>query len=112
MTEELLRNFLKEAKENGQIGLFIWENWSLWDDLSGTLKQGNETYEQCIEELEKGEDIDINLEENKKTIIIAVPTKKAFNSKQSLKKILKRCEKSKLEGPITFIPSNLLSKYY
>lgn len=34
MTEKLLRDSLIEAQGKGEIGLFIWANWRVWDDLA------------------------------------------------------------------------------
>ncbi len=33
MTEKLLRDTLLEAQEKDQLGLLIWANWTVWDDL-------------------------------------------------------------------------------
>ncbi|MCI8640592.1 MAG: hypothetical protein HFJ59_01775 [Clostridia bacterium] len=34
MTEQLLWNAVKEAQEKEQIGLLIWANWTVWDNLA------------------------------------------------------------------------------
>lgn len=48
MTEKLLRDSLTEAKSKGEVGLFIWANWRVWDDLAYEMKQGNKYYDVAI----------------------------------------------------------------
>ena len=44
MTEKLLRNAVKEAQEKKQLGLLIWANWRVWDDLAFDIESGSEHY--------------------------------------------------------------------
>ena len=55
MTEKLLRDSLTEAKSNGEVGLFIWANWRVWDDLAYEMKQGNKYYDVAISKVLKQE---------------------------------------------------------
>lgn len=114
MTEELLREFSKEAIEKGQLGLFIWANWPLWDELAGELREGNEYYDFSLSKLMQGEETAISIGEKNNGIvgIIAVPAEKILFSNKLLKHVLQLCEENNHEGPVTLIPSNILSKYF
>ena len=37
MTEKLLRDVIKEAKEKKQLGIVIWSSWTTWENMG----QGN-----------------------------------------------------------------------
>ena len=51
MTEKMLRNILTEATEKNQIGLFIWANWMVWDDLAFEMKAGNRSYDFALSQI-------------------------------------------------------------
>lgn len=55
MTEKLLRDSLIEAQGKGEIGLFIWANWRVWDDLAFNMKEGDEKYDFAISQVLKQE---------------------------------------------------------
>ena len=60
MTEKLLRDSLTEAKSKGEVGLFIWANWRVWDDLAYEMKQGNKYYDVAISKVLKQEEATIS----------------------------------------------------
>lgn len=60
MTEKLLRDSLIEAQGKGEIGLFIWANWRVWDDLAFNMKEGDEKYDFAISQVLKQEEATIS----------------------------------------------------
>lgn len=114
MTEQILRDSLKEAQEKGQIGLLIWANWTQWDDCATDIRQGNENYDFALSQVKKDEEATITFDWNGLSIpgIWAVSVQKMVSSKKFFKKILELCEKNHQQGPITFIPSNELSECF
>ena len=42
MTEKLLRDVIKEAKEKKQLGIVIWSSWTTWENMG----QGNKEVEE------------------------------------------------------------------
>ena len=60
MTEKLLRDSLIEAQGKGEIGLFIWANWRVWDDLAFEMKEGDEKYDFAISQVLKQEEATIS----------------------------------------------------
>ena len=102
MTEKLLRDSLIEAQGKGEIGLFIWANWRVWDDLAFEMKEGDEKYDFAISTQLCGFDA---------PGVLAVSISKMINSEEFFSHVLKTCEKGNYKGPITFIPSNEISQY-
>ncbi len=113
MTEKLLRDSLTEAKSKGEVGLFIWANWRVWDDLAYEMKQGNKYYDVAISQVLKHEEATISTQlcGFDAPGILAVSVSKMINSEEFLKHVLEICEKGNYKGPITFIPSNEISQY-
>lgn len=108
MTEQLLRNAVKEAQEKEQLGLLIWANWTVWDDLSSYMKQGNEHYDFALSQISKGEEATIQAEWNGLSMpgIIAVSMQKLSSSDEFFAYVLNICKEGHYKGPITLIPSN------
>lgn len=46
MTEKLLRDVIKEAKEKKQLGIVIWSSWTTWENMG----QGNKEVEDLAME--------------------------------------------------------------
>ena len=113
MTEKLLRDSLVEAQSKDEIGLFIWANWSVWDDLAYEMKKGNRYYDLAILQLLKQEESTISTQlcGFNAPGIFAVPVQKMIESEEFFKHVLEMCEKGNYKGPITFIPSNEISQY-
>ena len=112
MTEQLLRNAVKEAQEKYQLGLLIWANWTVWDDLAFDMKQGNEHYDIALSQIVKGEEVTIKAEWNGLSMpgIIAVSVQKLISSSDFFNQVLKVCEEGHYEGPITLVPANQLAE--
>ena len=61
MTEKLLRDSLIEAQGKGEIGLFIWANWRVWDDLAFEYeRRRDEKYDFAISQVLKQEEATIS----------------------------------------------------
>ena len=107
MTEELLREALNKAQENGKIGLFIWASESAKDYLKFYLKE-NENYKKVLDLISKGDELTIyaNYDGVLEPGMIAVSAKKMFLSEKTFKRVFKACEKDDYLGPITFVPLN------
>ena len=108
MTEQLLRNAVKEAQEKEQLGLFIWANWTVWDDLAFDMKQGNGRYDFALSQISKGEESTISTEWNGLSMpgIITVSMQKLSSSDEFFEYVLSICKEEHYKGPITLIPSN------
>lgn len=113
MTEKLLRTVLKNAKEKEQVGLLIWANWTVWDDLSFEMKPGDESYDFALSQVSKGEEVTISVQWNGLSIpgIIAVSVQKLSASEKFFKNVLDKCEEGQYQGPITLIPLNKVSEF-
>lgn len=104
--EEKLRNALKEAQEKAKLGLIIWANWSIWDEIAFVLKPNNEFYDFALSQIEKGEEATVCSSCNGFSMpaFIATSTQKLLSSNEFLKKTLDFCERNHFSGPITLIP--------
>lgn len=116
MTEKLLRDALKEAQEKDQLGLLIWANWTVWDDLGLGLemKPGNESYDFAFSQISKGEEATISAEWCGLSMpgCIAVSVQKLNSSDEFFKYVLNACENGPYKGPITLVPLNEISKSF
>lgn len=112
MTEKLLRDTLLEAQEKDQLGLLIWANWTVWDDLGFEMKPGNESYDFAFSQISKGEEATISVEWNGFSMpgFISVSVQKLNSSTEFFKHVLEACEKGHYEGPITLVPLNEVSE--
>ena len=112
MTEKLLWDSLNEAQKKAQYGLLIWANWHLWDDLASDLQPGNENYDITLSQIVKGEEVTIKAEWNGLSMpgIIAVSVQKLLSSSDFFNQVLKVCEESHYECPITLVPANQLAE--
>lgn len=114
MTEKLLRDALKEAQEKDQLGLLIWANWTVWDDLGFEVELGNESYDFAFYQISKGEEATIPVEWYGLSMpgFIAVSVQKLISSDEFFNHVLNSCEKGHYEGPITLVPLNKISKSF
>ena len=114
MTEKFLLDSLKEAQEKDQLGLLIWANWTVWDELGFEVKAGNESYNFAFSQISKGEEVTVSVKCYGLTMpgFIAVPVQKLLSSDEFFKHVLNSCEKGHYEGPITFVPLNEISKSF
>ena len=112
MTEQLLRNCLKDAQEKAQIGILIWPNWTQWDEHHFEMKQGNKNYDFALSQVTKGDATVLAFEWNGFTMpgIIAVSVEKMLSSPVFFNHVLNLCEKSNYKGPITLVPLNEVSE--
>lgn len=113
ITEQLLRDCVKEAQEKGQIGLFIWSSWKIWDEHGFEMKEDNEFYDLSLSQMKRGMTTTIDLVVGGffGIAFFAVPLEKLNSSEEYFKQILEACEIRKMEGPITLIPSNEVSDH-
>jgi len=113
MTEQLLRNAVKEAQEKNQLGLLIWANWTVWDDLAFDMKPGSEHYDFALSQISNGEEVTISTEWNGLSMpgIIAVSMQKLSSSDEFFLHVLGMCEEGHYEGPITLVPLNEVSDF-
>ena len=104
--EEKLRSALKEAQEKGKIGLIIWANWSIWDEIAFEMKQGNEIYDFALSQIEKNEEATVCSSCNGFSTpgFIAAPIQKLLSFDDFFKKTLDFCERNHFNGPITLVP--------
>ena len=113
MTEQLLRNAVKEAQEKKQIGLIIWANHTVWNNLAFEMKQGNEHYDFALSQISNGKEAAILTEFNGFVMpgIIAISTQKLSSSNEFFSYVLGICKKGPYEGPITLVPLNEVSDF-
>jgi len=106
MTEEKLRNALKEATEKGKIGLLIWSCWRTWDTFATDMLSGCKHYDVVLSQVEAGDEAKIYIDFNGFTMLgmFAVPIQKLLSSDEFFTHILNICEKEHYEGPISFLP--------
>ena len=93
MTEKLLRDSLTEAKSKGEVVLFIWANWRVWDDLAYEMKQGNKYYDVAISKVLNQEEATISTQlcGFQAPGIFAVPVPKMIKSEDFFKYVLEMC---------------------
>lgn len=108
MTEQKLRNAVKEAQEKKQLGLLIWANWTVYDDLASDMKPGNEHYDFALSQISNGEEATISTEWNGLSMpgIIAISVQKLSSSDELFSQVLNACKEGHYEGPITLVPLN------
>lgn len=110
MTEQFLRNAVKEAQEKNQLGLLIWANWSVWDDLSSEVTPGSEYYNFALSQISNGEEATFSTEWQGLSMpgVIAISVQKLSSSNEFFSHVLSVCEKGNYQGPITLVPLNQL----
>ena len=106
--ETLLRKALRKAQENDQLGLLIWANKKVWENFVSTMEEGNEGYDLALYQIKRGEaaTIDLLMDGLRETGIFAVSVDKLRSSGLYLDAFLNTCRESRMEGPITLVPSN------
>ena len=114
MTEKLLLDSLKEAQEKDQLGLLIWANWTVWDELGFEVKAGKKSYDFVFSQISKGEVATVSVKCYGLTMpgFIAVPVQKLLSSDKFFKQVLSSCEKGHYEGPIRLVLLNEISKSF
>ena len=114
MTEKLLWDSLKEAQEKDQLGLLIWANWTVWDELGFEVKARKANYDFVFSQISKGEEVTVSAKCYGFTMpgFIAVPVQKLLSSDEYFKHVLNSCEKGHYEGPITLVPLHEISKSF
>ena len=103
MTEQLLRNAIKEALEKEQMGLVIWAGEKAFDNNSSTKR--------CLY-IENQKDIVETGESNcfySINFCMSVPVDR-FSEEEYFYKVLDFCKKKLYIGPIMLVPSNELVK--
>lgn len=113
ITEQLLRNCIKEAQEKGQTGIYVWANWQFRDMLDSEMRSGNRVYEQMISQIEnqKIAILDATIAGFCAVGVVAASVKELNSSNKYFKKYLKECQKRQMQGPVVFFPSQETSKY-
>lgn len=114
MIENLIRETLKEAQQKEQRGLLIWANWRVWDEFAFNMKEGNEIYDFALSHIERGGTaaIYVNMEGFYRTAIEIVPVEKLHSSTEYFENFVNMCKREQMEGPITLVPSNEVSKIF
>ena len=103
MTEELLRNAIKEAVEKEQVGLVIWAGQKAFDNNSSTRK--------CLY-IENQTDIVETGDSNcfySINFCMSVPVDRLLDD-EYFYKVLDFCNKKLYIGPVMLVPSNELVK--
>jgi hypothetical protein len=108
MTKENLREILSDAREKGQVGLFIWVDWWTWHDLRLETSPGNENYDSSIEALSRQEWYKATRTVFKYAVFLSVPIEKMVSDEKFFGEVLTVCEK--FIGPVTLVPLNELSR--
>ena len=113
ITEQLLRDCVKEAQGKGQIGLFIWSSWKIWDEHGYEMKEKNELYDLSLSQMKKGmtTTIDLVVGGFSGIAFFAIPLDMLNSSEEFFKQVLEACEIRQMQGPITLIPSNEVSDH-
>lgn len=114
MTEKILRNALKEAQEKEQLGLFIWPNWTVWEELVFYMRPKGKYYNFAVSQISKGEEATISFERNGLSMpgIIAVSVQKLSSSSEFFSHVLSMCEEAHYEGPIILVPANIIMAFH
>lgn len=108
MNTEQLRKVLKEANDKGQTGLFIWANWTIWDDIAFDMEPGNKNYDFAISRIYQDEEATITYYNNGFELVafIAIPVRKLSSDEAFFNRVLEICNKCNYQGPFTLLPSN------
>lgn len=108
MNKEQLRSVLNEAKDKGQTGLFIWANWTIWDDIAFEMKPGNENYDFAMTRISQNLPAVISCGNNgfKLVACIAISVGRLSRDDVFFNRVLEVCNKHNYQGPFTLLPSN------
>lgn len=108
MNKEQLRSVLKEAKGKGQTGLFIWADWTIWDDIAFEMKPGNEDYDFAISQISLNKEATITSDYHcyEMPAFIAISVGKLSSDVDLFNRVLEICNKNNYQGPFTLLPSN------
>jgi len=112
MNEGNLRKVLAEAQEKGQVGIFIWSSWTLWDDAGLEVVEGDKAYDFAVEALKQQRETNIsgNMIGLNMPLFLSIPIKKIEGNEEFFSRVLEACEEMNLKGPVTLIPLNELSE--
>ena len=110
MTTDYLLKVLKWAKEKNQPGIFIWNDWKIWDELDSLFhksESNTKLYKNVICNLEKDEPMKIPVSYIGFSLpgILVIPINKALNSEEFLNEVVAICNNTNYKGPITLFPS-------
>ena len=109
LTEDLLREALKEAQDKNQPGFLIWTgNRICLNFVDALIEKGNEHYDFAMSQVMKGEcgTITYDLYGIKLPAAYIIAVQKLQNSDESFQMILEACKKYNDIGPILLIPNN------
>jgi len=110
MTKDYLLKALKWAKGKNQTGIFIWNDWKIWDELDSLFhksESNSKLYKNVVNNLAKDEPMKIPVKYIGFALpgILVIPIDKALNSEDFLNEVVEICNKSNYKGPITLFPS-------
>lgn len=110
MTEKLLRDVIKEAKEKKQLGIVIWSSWTTWENMG----QGNKEVEDlAMEQIAEGKEATMNIKCGfSMPAFIAIPVEKFEAGEKYFNYVFNACKEGCYEGPIKFVPSNEFSEFF
>lgn len=109
LTEQLLREALKEAENKQQPGFLIWtSNKICLDFIDALVEEGNEHYEFAISHVRKGEcgTITYDFYGLKMPAAYIVSVQKLQNSDEAFQMVMEACKIYNNIGPILLIPTN------
>ena len=100
MTEKLLRDVIKEAKEKKQLGI--------------VMGQGNKEVEDlAMEQIAEGKEATMNIKCGfSMPAFIAIPVEKFEAGEKYFNYVFNACKAGRYEGPIKFVPSNEFSEFF
>ena len=113
MTEQQLRNAVREAEEKEQLGLLIWSDWAVWNDFAFEVKQYIETYDFALSKISKGEETIVSTKWKGISMpgFFAVSAERLSSSDEYFLHVLNMCKKKNYKGPITLVPLNKISDF-
>jgi len=109
LTEDLLREALKEAQDKKQPGFLIWtSNTTCVNFVDALVEKGNEHYDFAMSQIMKGEygTITYDFFGIKMPAAYIISVQKLQNCDESFQMILEACKIYNNIGPIMLIPTN------
>lgn len=102
ITEEVLREELEKAKDDGRRAVLIYHNEAIWGTHHEEMVPGAHNYNFFLNQVKNGEDgvMEFDTKEGGKAIILAVLVDKMLSDDEYFKEVLDTCLIHGVEGPI------------
>ncbi len=102
ITEEVLREEMEKAKDDGRRAVLIYHNEAIWGTHHEEMVPGTHNYNFFLNQVKKEEDgvMEFDTEEGGKAIILVILVNRMLSDDEYFEEVLDTCRMRGVEGPI------------